>query len=97
MMPVIPHLSSEFLITIMNENKLKWQLINQEYLESDKKEIVIQVNGKKRNVISLKKGANENLVTKNIKEMKLIDKYIKDKQIFKIIYVQDKIINFILK
>jgi leucyl-tRNA synthetase len=97
MMPVIPHLSSEFLITIMNENKLKWPLINQEYLESDKKEIVIQVNGKKRNVISLKKGANQNLVTKNIKEMKLIDKYIKDKQIFKIIYVQDKIINFILK
>ena len=29
--------------------------------------------------------------------MKLIEKYTKDKKVFKIIYVKDKIINFIIK
>ncbi len=97
MMPVLPHLISECLIALMGEKKLKWPEVEKQYLESEENEIVIQVNGKKRNVISLKKGTNENLVIENIKEMKLIEKYIKNKEIFKTIYIKDKIINFIVK
>ena len=97
MLPVIPHLSSECLKNFKIENKIAWPSIDLKYLKSDKSEIVIQVNGKKRGVISIKKGADEKFVTDNIKEMKLIDKYIKDKKIFKTIYVKDKIINFIIK
>ena len=97
MMPVLPHLTSECLIALMGEKKLKWPEVEKQYLESEENEIVIQVNGKKRNVISLKKGTNENLVIENIKEMKLIEKYIKNKEIFKTIYIKDKIINFIVK
>ena len=97
MMPVIPHLTSEFLITCFKENELRWPELNKKYLKTDKSEIVIQVNGKKRNVISLNKGTEQNIVIQKIKEMKLIDKYIENKKIFKTIYVEDRIINFILK
>ena len=97
MLPVIPHLATECLKNFGVENKFIWPEINQKYLQSDKSEIVIQINGKKRSIISIKKGADENFITNCIKEMKLIDKYIKDKKIFKTIYVKDKIINFIIK
>ena len=97
LMPIAPHLANECLTFLTKENNLKWPNIDQKYLISEKNEIVIQVNGKKRNTISLKRGADENLVVKNIKEMKLIEKYTKNKEIFKTIYIKDRIINFIIK
>ena len=97
MMPVIPHLTSESLEILEEYDDLKWPNIKSELLKTDIKEIVIQVNGKKRNTISIKKGAKEKDVLRGIKELKLIDKYILKKEIHKIIYVQDKIINLIIK
>ena len=97
MMPVIPHLASECLNELIKKSESKWPTANPKYLQSDKNEIVIQVNGKKRNIISIKKGVEEKFVVENIKEMKLIEKYIKGKKIFKTIYIKDKIINFIIK
>ena len=40
---------------------------------------------------------SENLLIDKIKEMKLIDKYIKNKKILKTIYVKNKLINLIVK
>ena len=97
MMPVIPHIVSECLDKFKIKADIKWPEINKKILVTDKCEIVIQVNGKKRNTISLKKGASEDFIIKNIQDMKLIEKYIKDKKIFKTIYVKDKIVNFIVK
>ena len=97
MMPVIPHLASECLNELIKKSESKWPTANPKYLQSDKNEIVIQVNGKKRNIISIKKGVEEKFVVENIKEMKLIEKYIKGKKIFKTIYIKDKIRNFIIK
>ncbi len=97
MIPVTPHLANECLINLIGKNNVKWPEVNYEQLKTEESEIVIQVNGRKRNIISITKGAEEELVIKNIKEMKLIEKYIKDKEIFKTIFIKDKIINFIIK
>ena len=97
MVPVVPHLANECLINLKGKNDAKWPKVNHKYLKTETSKIVIQINGKKRNIISIIKGAEEKLVIKNIKEMKLVDKYIKDKKIFKTVYVKDKIINFIIK
>ena len=97
MTPVTPHLANECLINLKGKNDIKWPEVNYELLKTEESEIVIQVNGRKRNTISIIKGAEEELVIKNIKEMKLIEKYIKDKEIFKVIFIKDKIINFIVK
>ncbi len=97
MMPVIPHLSNECLTMIKNKNIPKWPTVEKKYLELNEKQIVIQINGKKRNIISAESGLSEKIIIEKINQMKLIEKYTKDKTIIKTIYIKDKIINFILK
>ena len=97
MIPVIPHIASECLDKFQEKPEIKWPEVEKRFLVSEKNEVVIQVNGKKRSIVSIKKGASEDLIIKTIEDMKLIEKYIKDKKVFKTIYVQDKIINFIIK
>ena len=97
MSPVIPHITNEFLEKINITNKVSWPNVKKEMIETKEKEIVIQVNGKKRSMISIKKGDLEDAILKNIKEMKLVEKYIKNKKIFKTIYVKDRLINIILE
>ena len=97
MTPVLPHLTSESLQILGENNDAEWPSPKQELLEKSVKEIVIQINGKKRNVILLKKGVEEKEVLENIKKLKLVDKYIKGKNMFKVIFVKDKIINLLVK
>jgi len=78
-------------------DEIKWPNIDDKYLQETSTNIVIQINGKKRSVVSLAKGLDENTVLKNIKDKKIIDKYLSGKKIFKTIYIQDRIINIIIK
>ena len=97
MMPVIPHITNEFLSKFIKNNKVSWPIVKKEVIETDENIIVIQVNGKKRNIVSIIKGDSEINVLKKIKEMKLVEKYTKDKKIFKTIFIKDKLINIIIK
>ena len=97
MIPVIPHLVNECLEKINENNDIKWPNVDNKYIENNESNIVIQINGKKRSIISVEKGLDEEKILKKIKHDKLVDKYIKGKNIFKTIYVQDKIINLIIK
>ena len=97
MLPVIPHLANECLEKINENNDIKWPNVNNKFIQNDKSNIVIQINGKKRSVISVEKGLNEKKILEKIKHDKLVDKYIEGKNIFKTIYVQDKILNLIIK
>ena len=97
MSPVVPHLSSECLDKFNNKSSLKWPEVKIEYLKSGEFSIVIQVNGKKRNVIKLKEEIEEEELLNLIKKMKLIDKYIKNQKILKTIYIKNKLINIIAK
>ena len=96
MSPVIPHLSSECLNIFGLEKNLNWPKVDEKYLKSDERIIVIQINGKKRNIITITKEMEEKELIAKIKEMKLVDKYIDNKKISKIIYVKNKLINIII-
>ncbi len=97
MMPVMPHIVSECLNKMENKDELKWPTVNQKYLENEENNIVIQINGKKRSMISIKKDITENQLLDKIKEMNLVEKYLKDKKISKTIYVKERLINLIIK
>ena len=97
MSPVTPHLVSECLDKLSDKNPLKWPEVKIEYLKSDKHLIVIQINGKKRNTVNLKKELDEKDLIDLIKQMKLIDKYIENQKIVKTIYIKNKLINIITK
>ena len=97
MMPVIPHIVNESLEEIKEKKQIEWPVVENEFIESEIVNIVIQVNGKKRSIISVEKGLSEKNLSEKIKQNKLIDKYIENKEILRTIHVKDKIINMIVK
>ena len=97
MNPVLPHLISECLSGLNAENMNTWPDINKKFLEQKTVNIVVQVNGKKRGLIKCEKDILEKDIIKIINETDEINKYLNEKKIQKKIYVQNKIINFILE
>ena len=97
MLPVIPHLASECLEKLDYKKIIKWPEIEQKYLQKETNNIVIQVNGKKRAVISIEKDTLEDEIIKQVKNKKLIDKYLINGKIIKTIYVKNRLINYIIK
>jgi len=96
MMPVIPHIINECLKTINEKKDITWPDVKKEFIEDDEVNIVIQVNGKKRSIISVEKNLEEKKLLQKIKNSKLIEKYNENKKISKTIYVKNKIINIII-
>ena len=97
MMPVIPHIINECLNKLNFENEIKWPEIDKKYITKEENEIVIQVNGKKRNTILIEKDLAEEIIQKEIKDKKLIEKYLLNKELIKTIYVKNRLINYIIK
>ena len=96
--PVIPHFSNECLEKLkVSLDSLRWPEINQKYLEQDSFNIVTQVNGKKRKVFSFKVSMDKENLINTIKSDEQIKKFIDNKEIIKTIYIEKKLINFIIK
>ncbi len=98
MMVFTPHLSSECLSKLEGKDfypNIEWPKIEKSLLVDEKVTIVIQVNGKKRGLITVKKDVAEEEVIKEAKKVENIEKNLKDKKIAKNIFVKNKIINFI--
>ena len=95
--PIVPHLMSECLYSLNEDKKLFWPELENKYLVQDNVNIVIQINGKKRGLLSMKKNSKEDdIIQKSLNDIKL-KKYLDGKKIFKKIFVKDKLINFIIK
>ncbi len=97
MTPIVPHLANECLSKLGNEKDLNWPKLEKDFLVTDNIEVVIQINGKKRNLISIEKNLSKENILSKIKRSNLVDKYLKDKEIVKTIYVENRLINIILK
>ena len=72
-------------------------IVNQKYLVIDKFNIVVQINGKKRSLISTKGNLDEEGLLETIKKEKDIEKFLQNKNIIKSIYIKNKLINLIVK
>ena len=96
MMPVMPHLANECLERFNYSKKLCWPILEKKYLNNEKSNIVIQINGKKRSIITVENDIEEKILTEEINDKKLITKYLENKKIIKIIYVKNRIINYII-
>ena len=95
--PVIPHLANECLEKFKYNQNLAWPLVEEKFLKKDVSLVVIQVNGKKRNTISIKENLDEKELIDLIKNKELITKYLNDGELVKTIYIKSKLINFIIK
>jgi leucyl-tRNA synthetase len=97
MMPIIPHITNECLEKLNYSKKIEWPRLEEKYLDDNKVEIIIQVNGKKRSVISTVKNIDEEKLLDLITKEQSISKYLINGQIIKTIYVKNRIINYIIK
>lgn len=74
-----------------------WPHYEEKYLRATTTCIVCQVNGKKRGLIDVPAESEKEAVLKIALENEGFAKYVKDKEVLKIIFVPDKIINLIIK
>ena len=93
--PVIPHFSSECLNSLNLESQI-WPSIDESILEEEKTNIVIQINGKKRGIINIEKETEEIKLIEIIKNKNELNKYLKNKNIKRKIYIKNKLINLII-
>jgi leucyl-tRNA synthetase len=97
LIPFIPHIASECLDKLMAKNTDLWPEINKQLLEKQTVKIAIQINGKTKEVIEVTKDLIENdAVNESKKNLKII-KNLENKKIKKIIYVKNKIINYLVE
>ncbi len=94
--PAIPHFASECLEDLGHENDIIWPDVNKIFLETDKIDYVIQINGKKRSILKESRDIDQNTLLIKIRSNKLLEKYLKDKSISKIIFVKNRLINLLI-
>ncbi len=94
-MPVIPHFANECLQEIGIRQEVLWPNYDKSVLDNEEVKFVIQINGKKRAVLNVKKDISENDLLKFLKINKTIDKYLKDKEIIKVIFVKNRLMNIL--
>ncbi len=95
--PILPKLSSSLNKSLFKKNSFKnWPTINEDLLFESKIKLPIQIQGKLITVVETKKGYSEDEILKNIYKLDKIRNKIGNKEVTKIINVQNKIINIIL-
>ena len=65
-------------------------------MEASSFQLVVQINGKVRGKISLDKGLDQKEIEEAAKSIENIRNNIEGKEIRKVIYIKEKIINFVL-
>ena len=66
--PIIPHFACECLEDLKIDHKVKWPIVEKQFLVNEDTNIVIQINGKKRSIVNCKKGITEESLMKIIKD-----------------------------
>ena len=92
----MPHLTNECLDELNAKEKNEWPKVDERFLKKESFNVVIQVNGKKRDLMNFNKDINEKDLLLEIKNNEKISKFLKDKEIKKSIYIRNKLINLII-
>ena len=97
--PFIPHFSSECLekFSKFKKDQNEWPKIDKKLLAEEKVKIVVQINGKKREILELPKDISENEILNMINNHEKLKTYLDKKELIKKIFVPNKIINLIIK
>ena len=74
-----------------------WPKVDKGLSLNEKIKIAIQINGKTKNIIEIKKDLDENNAINESRKNKKISDQLLNKDIKKIIFVKNKIINYLIK
>jgi leucyl-tRNA synthetase len=94
-----PHIAMELwkkLGNKMNLNQVDWPLADKQFLNQDTVNVAVQINGKTRGIVELAYNCSKDDVLQVVKDMKILDKYLANTKIKKLIHVKNRIINFVI-
>jgi leucyl-tRNA synthetase len=94
MAPFIPHFTSECLDNL-GQKEIYWPMVLKDQLIEESINLVIQINGKKRALLKIKRDTKEKDVLREIQLNKETMHLLK-KEIQKTIFVSNRLINIIL-
>lgn len=97
--PFAPHLTEELWETLAHDTSIheaKWPVYDPAKIATDQIAIAVQINGKLRDTFMFTSGAKEAEVTAAARTRPLVQKWLNGKEPKRIIYVQDKLVNFVV-
>jgi leucyl-tRNA synthetase len=98
--PYAPHIVEELWIEVLGNKKSihlePWPRYNAELLKEETINLVVQINGKVRDAISMKAGRSEEEVKKLVLTSEKIKKYIEGQAVKKFIYIPGRIVNIVV-
>jgi len=95
MNPFMPHFTNECLESI-NQNQINWPTVSKKDLIEEEVNFVVQINGKKRAILRVKRDIIEKEILKIIKLNQEVEKFLKGQKFKKIIFVSNRLINIII-
>ena len=97
LIPFVPHLAHECLEQLGEKNISIWPEVDGRLDLDDKIKFAIQIDGKTREIIEVKKDLDEKNIIKESMKVKKINVQLDKSEIKKIIFVKNKIINYLTK
>ena len=97
--PIAPHICEHLWNNFQTSESCiesSWPKFDEDIIESEEFELIIQVNGKVRGKINIDKNLEEEEIKNIALEVDNVSNNIGENQIKKVIYVKDKLINFVI-
>ena len=97
--PISPHICHE-LWDHLNDNKIEdnpWPEFDKSQLELNEIEFAVQVNGKLRGSLKVNLDEDKEIIIDKAKKIENVEKFLSSYEILKVIFVEKKLINFVIK
>jgi leucyl-tRNA synthetase len=97
--PFTPHIAEEIWSALGNKKLLayeEWLSYNKELIKEEETTIVFQINGKVRSKAKTPIGLSKDEVLQIAKKDEKIKKYLAEKEIKKVIYIENKLLNIVI-
>jgi leucyl-tRNA synthetase len=96
--PITPHISTALwrLLTGEELSRAQWMATDSSALVKTSIELVVQINGKLRAKLDVAADIDEPSLRQRVAELPNLSQYFQGKQIRKVIYVPQKLINFVV-
>lgn len=100
--PFAPHLAEELYQKIKKPKtpesifKKRWSSFDPKLVQKEMITLVIQINGKKRDEIEVERGISQKEVERLTRERPKIEKWLKRKKIKRVVFVKDRLVNFVV-
>jgi leucyl-tRNA synthetase len=102
MAPLVPHIAEEIWVDILKKpysvHSQDWPEADKEAIKSEKKTVIVQVNGKVRASFSLEAGlaGDQKEVEKMARDDEKVTKWLENEKVKKVVFVSGKLINFVI-